>query len=122
MRTSSVNKPSRSLARTANCLRSKATPAFLRPFDQAAVGKSVIPRQGVNPGNPEGAELALFLLAVAVGKLGLFPGSIAGLAIKLAPAHVTGGELELAFMVSAGFGATLGTRHCGVKSFPQGFD
>jgi len=41
---------------------------LLQPVDEAAVGKVVEPCRGIDPRNPEAAELALARLAVPEGK------------------------------------------------------
>src|SRR5262245_22991310 len=71
----------------------------------------MLARQRVDSLDPQGAKYALLLLAVAVGVGQPLLEGTAGLTIQLAPSDQTGGELHLAFVAAAGFGATLGARH-----------
>src|SRR5206468_2836291 len=62
-------------------------PGLAKPRDQPAVAQVVQPRRGIDPGDPEGPEVALLLAAVAVGvphpALDVFLGGLVQLAAGL---------------------------------------
>ena len=54
-------------AMSARILRSSVDAGVLEPADELAVGEAVLARGGVQPDDPQGAQLALALLAADVG-------------------------------------------------------
>src|SRR5262249_54145393 len=83
-----------------------------KAVDDAAVGQTVQPRRGIDARDPQGAELALVLPAIAVGILpGLDDGLLGG-AVNLAAGVVVALRLAKNLLVTApGRHATLNSCH-----------
>src|SRR6202158_444026 len=84
---------------------------FLQAIHQAAVRDAVFARERIDTRNPQGSELALFLLAIPIGISEALFERRASLTIKFAPADEAGGELELTLMTAARLGSAFGARH-----------
>src|SRR2546430_10202395 len=85
---------------------------LVQAVDDAAVGKSVQARRGVDTRDPQCAELTLVLPPVAVGVLACLDDGLLGCAIDLAPGVVVALRLAKNFLVTAsGRHATLHSCH-----------
>src|SRR6266481_3067862 len=85
--------------------------SLLQTVHQAAVRDAVLARERIDTRDPQRSELALFLLAIAIGIGEALLESRASLTIKFAPADEAGGELELTLMTAARLGSAFGARH-----------
>src|SRR5205823_10113258 len=80
--------------------------------NKAVVGDPALTQRRVQARNPEGAEMALLLAAVAVGVLAGLEGELEGDAVDCSrPAGETRGFLENPFTFAAVDDAAFGTRH-----------
>src|SRR5258706_5860756 len=87
-------------------------PGVFQPLDQLAVGQPGEARRGVDPGDPQSAELAPADPAVPVGEGEPALGRLSRPTIEIAaPSDVSLGQLEDFFPPLPGFTSSLGSRH-----------